>query len=99
VAKRAELPKANDVLIGRTHTKKGEKIEPSKHLKNDTSKDVKMKSVQISVHLSPKALKMIETAKYKLFTEYDIKVTRSKIIETIIKNTVTDKKKLIDLLR
>ncbi|HHF99055.1 hypothetical protein J7L81_04320 [Candidatus Aerophobetes bacterium] len=90
MAKRAQLPRANDVLIG---------IDPKEKERKTKIRKQKAKSIQISVHLSPETLKMIETAKLKLFTDYDIKLTRSEIIERIIKSTVSDEKKLIELLR
>lgn len=99
MVKRAKLPQANNILIGRAKPKEPEKIGTSKDVKYKTSKVGKIKRVQISVHFEPETLKLIEAAKYKLFTEYDLKVPKSKIIETVIKNNITDLEKLAELLR
>lgn len=98
--KRAELPKANDLLIGRKPlTSKDRKIKSTKGAKFTPPKGEKSKRVQISVHFAPATLKMIETAKYKLFTEYDIKATKSDIIEAAVKENVADPKRLIEILK
>lgn len=95
--KRAELPTADEALIGRRAEPKPSKTlkpEKTKELKFQPSKDVKVKRIQISVHLTPETLKRIELAKAKLFSEQDIKVTRSDIIEAAVKRAVEDPKLL-----
>ena len=80
--KRATLPKA-DVLFGNTKEDKQQNIFTAKQ---QNAKTVKQETVKVTLYFSLDTIKEIEKAKVKLFTDYNIRTTKSLMVETAVKN-------------
>lgn len=100
--KRAKLPGA-DVLFGDSQTAKHQNISTAKHqkisqLEHQNINTEKKQNIMVSLYFSPETIKEIEKAKVKLLTDYDLKTTKSQMIEAVIRNTIQNLDLLSNLL-
>ena len=87
MAKKTELPSA-DILLGRPPKRKESKVLK----RQSTSK------MQVSIYFSAETLKALETAKARLFADYNIKVTKSEIVEVALQRALADVDSLSEIL-
>jgi len=80
--KRATLPKA-DVLFGNSKENKQQGIFTAKQ---KDVKTAKQETVKVTLYFSMDTIKEIEKAKVKLLTDYNIRTTKSQMVETVVKN-------------
>jgi hypothetical protein len=114
VVKRATLPKADDVLIGRavepreTNPPKVVKHKKSTVLKRKSTIEKKSEPLQVnpnapktqtSIHLTVPTITRIEEVKYRLLAEYGVKAKKSTIVEVALKEGLSDLEQLAQALR
>ena len=114
MAKRATLPKADELLIGRSVEPK--EVQPPKVLKSKKSIVQKTRSTideksktphviiaapktQTSVHLTVPTITRIEEVKYRLLAEYGVKAKKSTIVEVALQGGLANLEQLAQALR
>jgi len=85
--KRAKLPGAKEFF--------NKSSKELKHKDRETEKQINTKT---TLYFSPEGLKALETAKFKLLTEFDVKTTKSKIVETAVKEVLKNIEKFAEIL-
>lgn len=100
--KRAKLPGA-DVLFGDPQTVKQQNISTLKYqdVSQSEHQDVKTEkkqNIMVTLYFLPETIKEIEKAKVKLLIDYDLKTTKSQMVEEAVKNALQNLDLLFSLL-
>lgn len=111
MAKRATLPKADELLIGRPvaptpgHTTTAIKNKKTIVLKGKSTIERKgekpkvIQKTQTSIHLTTDTLKRLEEVKYRLFADYNLKAKKSTIVEVALQGGLANLEQLVQVLR